>query len=179
FIGALRAAAHSAVALVVLGVRADFYGQCLAYPALLTALQAPVAVGPMSADQLRAAITRPAAAEGLDLEPGLVELLLRGLGVAQDGGGDAAGYDPGALPLLAHALRATWQQRDGQTLTVAGYQRTGGISQALATTAERAYAQLSPPQHRIARQILLRLVNISGHDGSGDTRRRLPRTRLM
>ncbi len=47
FIAALGAAAQCAAALVVLGVRADFYGQCLAYPALLTALQGPVAVGPM------------------------------------------------------------------------------------------------------------------------------------
>jgi WD domain, G-beta repeat len=164
---------------MVLGVRADFYGPCLAYPALLTALQSPVALGPMSAEQLRAVTTRPAQAECLDLEPGLVELLLRDLGVAEDAGADAAGYDPGALPLLAHALRATWQQREGQTLTVAGYRRTGGISQALATTAERAYTRLSPAEQQIVRQILLRLVNVSDQGGSGDTRRRLPRARLV
>jgi transcriptional regulator with XRE-family HTH domain len=111
FIAALGTAARSAVALVVLGIRADFYGPCLAYPPLLTALQGPVALGPMSAEQLHAVITRPAQAEGLEWEPGLVELLLRDLGVAEDAGADAAGYDPGALPLLAHALRSTWQQR--------------------------------------------------------------------
>ncbi|MDQ3765304.1 MAG: helix-turn-helix domain-containing protein, partial [Actinomycetota bacterium] len=177
FIGALCAAARSGVALVVLGVRADFYGSCLAYPALLSALQTPVALGPMSAEQLRAAITRPAQTEGLDLEPGVVELLLRDLGAMDDA--DAAGYDPGALPLLAHALRATWHQREGRMLTVAGYRRTGGISQALATTAERAYSRLSPAEQQIARQVLLRLVNISDQGASGDTRRRLPRTRLV
>ncbi|MBV9143916.1 MAG: helix-turn-helix domain-containing protein [Pseudonocardiales bacterium] len=177
FIGALCAAAHQEVALVVLGVRADFYGSCLAYPGLLSALQTPVAVGPMSAEQLRAIITCPAQTEGLDLEPGLVELLLRDLGLPQDA--TPAGYDPSALPLLAHALRATWQQRDGQTLTVAGYQRTGGISQALATTAERAYTRLGAAQRRIVRQVLLRLINISDQGASADTRRRLPRTRLV
>ena len=177
FIAALCAAARSAVALVVLGVRADFYGSCLAYPALLGALQTPVAVGPMSAEELRAIITRPAQTEGLDLEPGLVELLLRDLGLPQDT--DAAGHDPSALPLLAHALRATWQQREGQTLTVAGYQRTGGISQALATTAERAYTRLGAAQQQVARQVLLRLVTISDQGASGDTRRRLPRARLV
>ncbi|MGH3847115.1 MAG: protein kinase domain-containing protein, partial [Pseudonocardiaceae bacterium] len=177
FIAALGVAAQRAVALVVLGVRADFYGQCLAYPVLLTALQSPVAVGPMSAEQLREVITRPAEVEGWDVEPGLAELLLRDLGVDQDTG--AASYDPGALPLLAHALRATWQQRDGVMLTVAGYQRTGGIRQALASTAERAHSRLSPVEQQIARQVLLRLVNISDQDGSGDTRRRLPRARLV
>jgi transcriptional regulator with XRE-family HTH domain len=178
FITALGAAARSAVALVVLGVRADFYGQCLAYPVLLSALASPVALGPMSAEQLRAVITRPAQAEGLTLEPGLVELLLRDLGVAEDAAAEAAGYDPGALPLLAHALRATWRHREGQTLTVAGYWRTGGIRQALATTAEHAYTRLSQVERQIARHVLLRLVNISDQ-GGGDTRRRSSRARLL
>ncbi len=180
FIATLGTAAQRTAALVVVGVRADFYGHCLAYPALLGALQNPVAVGPMNADQLRAVITRPAATEDLDLEPGLVELLLRDLGVAaEDADAGVAGYDPGALPLLAHALRVTWHQRDGQLLTVAGYRRTGGIRQALATTAEHAYTRLSPTEQQIARQVLLRLVNISDQDGSADTRRRLPRARLV
>lgn len=179
FIAALCAAARSAVVLVVLGVRADFYGRCLAYPALVNALRGPVALGPMSTDQLRVVITCPAQTEGLELEPGLVELFLRDLGVAEDAGSGAPGYDPGALPLLAHALRATWQHRDGQMLTVAGYRRTGGIRQALATTAERAYTRLSPPEQQFARQILLRLVNVSDQNGSGDTRRRVPRAWLV
>ncbi|MGH3829573.1 MAG: helix-turn-helix domain-containing protein [Pseudonocardiaceae bacterium] len=177
FITALGAAARGGVALVVLGVRADFFGPCLAYPVLLTALHSPVALGPMNAHQLREIIIEPAKAEGLRLEPGLVELLLRDLGVAEDAG--AAGYDPGALPLLAHALRATWRGREGQTLTVAGYRRTGGIHQALDTTAEGAYTQLSPAQRQLARQVLLRLVNVSDQGGPGDTRRRRTRARLV
>ncbi|MGH3846453.1 MAG: helix-turn-helix domain-containing protein, partial [Pseudonocardiaceae bacterium] len=178
FITALCAAAQDPV-VVVLGVRADFYGRCLAYPALLTALQSPVALGPMSADQLRVVIPRPAEAEGLDLQPGLVELLLRDLGVAEDSDTGATGYDPGALPLLAHALRATWQQRDGNMLTVAGYRRTGGIRQALASSAEHAHTRLSPAGQQIARQVLLRLVNVSDQGASGDTRRRSPRAALI
>jgi hypothetical protein len=182
FITALCAAADSPAALVVLGMRADFYERCLAYPALLANLQqGHLPLGPMSADQLRQVITGPAAIENLALEPELVELLLRTLGVTEDEdtGIGAAGYDPCTLPLLAHALRASWQQRDGPTLTVAGYQRTGGIRQALATTAERAYSQLSPAEQQLARQILLRLVNVSDQSGIGDTLRRLPWTRLI
>ncbi|MGB7795211.1 MAG: helix-turn-helix domain-containing protein [Pseudonocardiaceae bacterium] len=179
FIATLDAVAASAAALVVLGVRADFYGRCLSHPALRTALQRPVTLGPMSVDQLRAVITCPAEAEGLNLEPGLVELMLRDLGVADDMGSGPAGYDPGTLPLLAHALRATWRQRDGRTLTVEAYRRTGGISQALATTAEDTHAGLSTAEQHIARQLLLRLVNVSEHGGSGDTRRRLSRAELI
>ncbi|MGH3722089.1 MAG: helix-turn-helix domain-containing protein [Pseudonocardiaceae bacterium] len=177
FIAALGAAARGGVALVVLGVRADFYGLCLAYPVLLAALRSPVALGPMNAEQLREVIARPALVEGLGLEPGLVELLLRDLGVAETA--DAAGYDPGALPLLAHALRATWRGREGRTLTVAAYRRTGGIRRALDTTAENAYTQLGPAERRLARQVLLRLVSVSDQGGAGDTRRRCPRVRLV
>ena len=177
FIAALCAAARSAPVLVVLGVRADFYGSCLAYPALLSALQDPVALGPMSADQLRAIITGPAGTVCLEVEPGLVELLLRDLGMTDDPDVEAAGYDPGALPLLAHALRVTWQQRNGRLLTVAGYRRTGGIRGAIAATAERAYTRLSPSEQRIAQQILLRLVQVGTQ--TGDVRRRCPRERLL
>ncbi len=177
FITALGTAAHSGVVVVVLGVRADFYGHCLTYPELLSAVRAPVALGPMSPDQLRSIITGPAAAEGLQVEPGLVELLLRDLGVSHNPGTQTAGYDPGALPLLAHALRATWQQRTGHLLTVAGYQRTGGIRGAIATTAEHVYKRLSPPEQHIAQQILLRLVQVDTHTEA--LRHRIPRNRLL
>lgn len=177
FITALCAAARTSTVLVVLGLRADFYDQCLAYPPLLTALQAPVALGSMNSAQLRAVITGPAAAEGLDVEPGLVELLLRDLGVNDDLGAQDGDYDPGALPLLAHTLRAVWQQRSGRVLTVAGYQRTGGIREAIATIAERAYTRLTSAEQRIAQQILLRLVQV---DNQGDAvRRRVPCDRLL
>ncbi|MGB8963906.1 MAG: helix-turn-helix domain-containing protein, partial [Pseudonocardiaceae bacterium] len=176
FIASLRAAAASRAVLVVLGVRADFYAQCLASHPMSAALAGHLPLEPMNLDQLREAITRPAQTEGLELEPGLVELLLRDLGVPDDADTGAAGYDPGSLPLLAHALRVSWQQREGRMLTVAGYRRTGGIRQALANTAERAYTRLNPADQQVARKILLRLVNVS--DYGTNTRRRLPRTRL-
>jgi transcriptional regulator with XRE-family HTH domain len=177
FIAALCAAADTSTVLVVLGLRADFYDQCLAYPSLLTTLQAPVALGSMNAHQLRAVITGPAAAEGLDVEPGLVELLLRDLGVNDDSGARSDDYDQGALPLLAHALRAVWQQRSGRVLTVAGYQRTGGIREAIATIAERAYTRLPLAEQEIAQQIFLRLVQVDSQGGA--VRRRVPRDRLI
>jgi hypothetical protein len=124
------------VGLVVVGVRVDFYAACVNYPHLRTALQDnQLVVGPMSDTELRAAILYPARDVGLDVEPGLVELLLRDLGdTAGDGG--LPSYEAGRLPLLAHALRATWQQRHGHILTVEGYRNTGGIHRAVATVAE-------------------------------------------
>ena len=134
-------------AAVVCGLRADFYAECANYPQLREALTAgQVLVGPMSPAELREAILFPAQTAGLDVESGLVELLLRDLGADAAGGGrggHAAGsYDAGRLPLLAHALQATWQQRHGSMLTVDGYTATGGIQHAIAVTAERAFCSL-------------------------------------
>jgi hypothetical protein len=69
------------VGLVVGGVRADFYAACANYSHLRTALQdSQLVVGPMSDTELRVAILYPARDVGLDVETGLVELLLRDLG---------------------------------------------------------------------------------------------------
>ncbi|MFD5848138.1 nSTAND1 domain-containing NTPase [Streptomyces chartreusis] len=159
---------------VVLGLRADFYGHCLAHPPLLAALRArALPLGPMGPEELRQAIIEPAAAAGLSLEPGLVEVLLRDLGAV----GGTGTCEAGALPLLSHALRATWQQRAEGTLTVAGYQRTGGVHGAVATTAERVHGQLSPDQWAIARRLLLNLVRVG--DGTDDSRNRVGREELV
>ncbi|MCK9925090.1 WD40 repeat domain-containing protein [Frankia sp. AgPm24] len=181
-----------APAVVVLGVRADFYGHCAAHPELLDALQSgQVIVGPMTTHEVRDAIVRPAELVGLTCEPGLVDLLLHGLGAGggdsdgaprdsgwdADGGGGSVIGDPGALPLLAHALLTTWQQREGRTLTVAGHLRGGGLVGAIATTAEQAYAALDPSAQAAARELLMRLVRIG--EATDDTRRRMRREDLL
>ncbi|MFC4518381.1 helix-turn-helix domain-containing protein [Streptomyces ehimensis] len=168
FIGALLALAADRgegsevpTALVILGVRADFYDRCLAYPGLAASLQhGHVTLGPMNNAQLHEAITAPAREAGLEVEAGLVEILLRDIGLVPGDAADAGISPAGTLPLLSHALLSTWQHREAATLTVAGYQLTGGISGAVASTAERAYAALSPEQRTMARRILLQLVHI-------------------
>ncbi|MGH3930368.1 MAG: ATP-binding protein, partial [Pseudonocardiaceae bacterium] len=77
FIAALCGAADPGGALVVLGLRADFYAQALRSPQLVTAVQAgQLTVGPMNEAQLREAIVEPARQAKVDIENGLVELLL-------------------------------------------------------------------------------------------------------
>ena len=89
FIAALSAALTAAAgdqrpaALVVLGLRADFYPHALRYPELVSALQhRQVLVGPMTEPELRSAITEPARKARLEIEDGLVELVLRDLAPA-------------------------------------------------------------------------------------------------
>ncbi|MFD4673116.1 hypothetical protein ACFWNN_25575 [Lentzea sp. NPDC058450] len=174
FVQALHAAA--AKTAVVLGVRADFYARCLDFPELSEALQTrQMVLGAMSAAELRDAVTNPAKAAGLQLEAGLVEVMLRDLGTHNRRGKDA--YDAGALPLLGHALLVTWQRRQAGRLTIAGYRAAGGIQGAVAATAERAWSDLDEPARAAARQLLLRLVRVG--DDTQDTRRRSSRHSLL
>ncbi|MFC0436998.1 helix-turn-helix domain-containing protein [Kutzneria buriramensis] len=184
FIGALCDASRPgdggqrAAALVVVGVRADFYSHCLSHAELLGAVQDnQFAVTAMNRAELIEAVTGPARAAKLDLEPGLVEILLRDLGIEHGADHEHATYESRVLPLLSHALLATWQQREGNRLTVAGYQLTGGIHGAVATTAERVYTSLDATAQREARHLLLRLVRI-GED-SEHSGRRIERDRLV
>jgi WD40 repeat protein/DNA-binding SARP family transcriptional activator len=119
----------------------------------------------MDGPELRAAIEGPAHQAGVLLEPGLVDLLVR----------EVEG-EPGALPMLSHALRKTWEGREGRTLTVAGYQHTGGIRGAVARSAEEIYDQATPAQREILRDLLLRLVT-TGPTGE-PTRLRVPRRQV-
>ena len=168
--------------MVVCGLRADFYADCSNYPELRLALgTGQVLVGPMSQAELREAIIFPAQAAGLDIESGLTELLLRDLGgTSADNGhanGAAGDYEAGRLPLLAHTLQATWQQRHGSTLTVDGYNTTGGIQHAIAITAERAFTGLDAAGQDCAHTLFLRLIKIS--DTGEDVRRPVSRDQLL
>src|ERR671934_193893 len=96
FIDAIVRTAHRRddEGLVVLALRADFYGRCAAYPELAKLLGANhVLVGPMQPDELRRAIEQPARRVGLHVELELVDALIADV---ED--------EPGALPLLSTAL---------------------------------------------------------------------------
>ena len=163
--------------LVVLALRADFYAHALRYPELARALQArQLVLGPMTTEQVRRAIIEPARMARLDVEDGLVELLLRDLSppsarAALNGSGTAhadapragegSAYEPGALPLLSHALLATWERSRGGVLTTADYLASGGIREALIRTAEEAYGGLPETEQQLARRLFLRLVHVA------------------
>jgi WD40 repeat protein/DNA-binding XRE family transcriptional regulator len=167
----LIAATHpGGYAIVMLVLRADFYAHCARFDLLRQALaQHQEYIGPMPDAELRRAIEEPARRGHWEIEPGLVEILLHDLGAET---GHAP--EPGALPLLSHALLETWQRRRGRTLTISGYNTAGGVRSAIAETAEAVYFdQLEPSQRPIARQIFLRLTELGGDSTTADTRRRV------
>jgi WD40 repeat protein/energy-coupling factor transporter ATP-binding protein EcfA2 len=146
----------------LVSLRADFYGHCTAHEELATHVSANnVLLSPMTPNEMQRAIVEPAKVKGLQRESGLVELILR----------DAAG-EPGALPLLSHALMETWARRDGRTLTLAGYRDAGGVHGAIARTAEELFESATEDEQSLLRRTFLRLTEPG--EGTEDTRRRVP-----
>ena len=163
FIAALHAAAttghgpdQAPAALVVLGVRADFEARCADYPQLAGPVQDRYLVTAMTRRQLRMAITEPAKKADSGVDDDLVEVLLAEVRTGQPGT-----FGAGMLPLLSHALDQAWRSRAGQALTLADYERTGGIEGAVAGSAQRAYDALTPAQQAAARQVFTRLTATS------------------
>ena len=156
----------SLTAPVIVTLRADHLAAVAELPELATRIQDGLfLVGAMGEPQLRAAIEVPAAKVGLRLEPGLVDLLVR----------DVSG-EPGALPLLSHALAETFEQREGPVLTVAGYRAVGGVRGAVARAADTVVDSLPPAGRRAAKDLFLRLVTAT--DLTEPVRQRVPRTAL-
>ncbi|WP_374686869.1 AAA family ATPase, partial [Promineifilum sp.] len=165
FIDNLVAAAGSdAPVTSVIVLRADFYAQCAQYDGLRELVsQRQEYIGAMSRDELFRAIVQPAARGDWKLQEGLVEVML-----------DDVGDEPGALPLLSHALLETWTRRRGRTMTLSAYTESGGVRGAIAKTAETVFQQrLTPDQRPVARAIFLRLTELGESGGeTPDTRRR-------
>lgn len=152
---------------LMLTIRADFYAHLAQYPELRDAVaKHQEFIGPMTGEELRRAMEEPAKRAGWEFEPGLVDLILRDVG-----------DEPGALPLLSHALLETWKRRSGHILTLKGYHDAGGVRGAIAQTAETTFQHLTPEQQAIARNIFLRLTELG--EGTEDTRRRAPFDELI
>jgi WD40 repeat protein len=153
-------------AVVVVALRADFYGRFAAYPGLAELLGGNhVLVGPMQASELRRAVELPAAHVGLRVEPELADALV-----------DDVEGEPGALPLLSTALLELWQKRQENALTLATYRESGGVHGAVARLAEGTYARVPDGRKQLVRAIMLRLVG----EGEGEAlvRRRAPLAEL-
>ena len=179
FISALHAAAtegHGASqppsALVVLVVRADFEARLADYPQLTQAVRDRYLLTAMTTLQLRVAITEPAIRAGSRVDDDLVRVLLAEA-TADEPGQPGAGPGAGVLPLLSHVLDQAWRGRAGPSVTLADYERAGGVEGAVAASAERAYRSLTPALQAVARQVFTRLT-ATNDDGTDTAARASP-----
>ncbi|WP_263420148.1 WD40 repeat domain-containing protein [Tolypothrix sp. PCC 7601] len=143
----------------VITLRADFLGQALSYRPFADALQyADLKLGPMTDEEMQAAVEKPAALLGVTIEEGLVERIL-----------STVSTEPGDLPLLEFALTQLWAKQLDAQLTHAAYDEIGGVEAALARYADEAYNKLNFEEKERAQRIFIQLVHPG--EGTEDTRR--------
>jgi len=157
----------SGQALVIVTMRADFYGKCAVYSDLADALSDHhLLVGPMSEEEIRRAIERPAQLAGREFDAGLVDLLVQD---ARD--------QRGALLLLQHALLELWKKCAGRRLTVDAYRQIGGLVGALQKRTDSIFSDFSERERDLCRRIFLRLTQPG--EGTEDTKRRATMGELL
>jgi WD40 repeat protein len=152
---------------LVLTLRADFLGQALAYRPFADALDQAekVMMGPMTSDEIEAAIVCPAEQQRIAFESGLVERIL-----------DDVGSEPGSLPLLEFALTQLWEYEISDQLTHLAYESIGEVEGALTRYADQVYTALSKVEREQARWIFVQLVRPG--EETQDTRRLATRVEL-
>ena len=147
-------------------MRADFYAKASVFPDLGEAISRDqVLVGPMAEPELMDAIKKPANNVNVDLESGLMEMLIRDMR-----------SEAGALPFLQDALTQIWEQQKNRRLTVQSYKLIGRLEGAIEYRANQFFDRLTPEQQRTCRRVLLRLVQPG--EGTEDTKRRVKRDEL-
>lgn len=156
---------------VIITMRADFWGECAPYANLREAMQNhQELIGPMSLTELRGAMEQQAGKVGLRFEADLSQTIL-----------DDVRGEPGAMPLLQHALLELWQQRRGRWLRTAAYRAIGGVQKAIAETAEKIYQQATDNERERIQDIFVRLTRVDeeGSSERRDTRQRVRFTELL
>lgn len=158
---------HAAGTCVVVALRADFFDPALEIAELAGWLGAnQIVVGPLSTADLRRVVVEPARVAGIEVDDGLVELLVT---EATAGSASRTGLDAGALPLASHALYVTWLASSGRRLTLDQYRAVGRLPGAIAQSAEQVHENLDASAAAAERATLLRLVHVGA--GTADTRR--------
>ena len=103
---------------VLITMRADFLGDCAPYRNLAEVLETKMQlIAPMTTAELRSAMEQQAGAVGLRFEADLANTIL-----------DDVKGEPGAMPLLQHALLELWKRRHGRGLVAKEYREgIGGV----------------------------------------------------
>ncbi|MEH1841530.1 MAG: trypsin-like peptidase domain-containing protein [Nostoc sp.] len=144
---------------LLLTLRADFLGYALSDRRFADALQnTDLKLAPMNREELQQVIARPANKQGVRLEEGLAERILR-----------AVADSPGNLPLLEFTLTQLWAKQQNCQMTHAAYEAIGGVEKSLANHAEAEFAKLKPDEQKRVQQVFVQLVRPG--EGTEDTRR--------
>jgi hypothetical protein len=153
--------------IVILSMRADFYGHPLNYPSLGKLIKDHnEAILPMTIPELRDAIEKPIQTANINVsfESGLVAEIIFAL---RDRGHALSG----ALPLLQFTLERLYNEREENLLTWKAYEHIGGIEGAIGTHSESVFRSLTKSVQSKLGKVFLLLINIDEDTGE-ITRRR-------
>ncbi|MEJ6486821.1 SUMF1/EgtB/PvdO family nonheme iron enzyme [Nostoc punctiforme UO1] len=146
---------------VVITMRADFWGECATYHELKELMEArQKLIAPMNVSELRKAMEMQAAQVGLRFEAGLSNSIL-----------DDVQGEPGAMPLLQHALLELWKRRHGRWLRCEEYEAIGGVKKAISQTADDVYNHSTPEEREQIKNIFVRLTRLDEKALQGEQRR--------
>lgn len=159
---------------IVLVIRADFFNKCSLYTNLATQIeQNLVTVTPLTYEQIKSSILKPAEKVGLVCEPNLVYNILL----------DIVGA-PGELPLLQYTLLELWQNRlkdregvNPARLTLDAYQELGGVRGTLQKRANEVFYSLTAEEQQVVKRVFIALTQLG--EGTEDTRRRVLKSELV
>lgn len=140
FVGALSVLARSGLVWVICTMRSDFFARCAEIPTLMNLKEGDgqYHLFPPTFAEVSQMLVQPARAAGLrfEIDPATGNRL-------SDELQEAAGKDPGALPLLQFTLDELYKRRTAEgVLTFAAYKELGGLEGALAQRAEEVFTSL-------------------------------------
>ncbi|NER97615.1 MAG: hypothetical protein F6J86_27840 [Symploca sp. SIO1B1] len=158
---------------VIITMRADFLDACLKYQSLTQLIQQQaVYMPPLTKEDFKEIIVKPAELQGYSLGEGLLEVLLKDVGEESE-----------YLPLLEFTLTELWQPATEQEhrLTLAQYQKLGEVSGALDGRAEEIYLEIDNKFGKQGQELVKRLCLSLLRTGleMKDTRQRQPKAELL
>lgn len=153
---------------LIVAIRADFHGKWAEYSELSYLIDDnSTTIRHMTPDKLKQTIIEPAKKVGLGIEQYLVKQILEDM---KD--------SPGELPLLQFVLEQLWLNKKTNWLTLAEYNRIGGIKGALQKYADGIYDALTSAKEKETAQWIFQNLAQLG-DGVEDTRKQISQQDLI
>ena len=145
------ASQESLPVFVVMTMRSDFFGECVAFPGLPEAMnQGQYLLPRLTREERREAVENPARLYGGAVSPRLLDRVLNDMTEELDD----------QLPLMQHAMRRTWEhartthgEGEGLALDLPDYESVGGVRRSLSFQAEEVFGQFDQRSQFIAEKM--------------------------
>ncbi len=129
---------------IILAIDIHYLGKALLLEQISPVFDYPdLKLGLMNKKELKNAIEMPAKKNGVKFEKGLVKRILEDM----DNNGQQLGF-------FQFAMWKLWENQDNGLLTHIGYEKTGGVNQAIAVHCENFFNGLEPDKKKKAEKIL-------------------------